>query len=169
MLKLVPFNDAWIDSDRIDLHAIYRRPRFVQDAYGEWSRELDDNGLPTWDLTTALPVKQHNKWMQKGFQYVTLANRDSLLMAARTGTLLGGTARDYDQHQTGGPWNWRKFHEGQQHTNTEELDRLRADVEEFGADTVEKLRRRTHPDFVLPPSLRKPAVKKAEKSDTVKA
>lgn len=154
-LRLVPFNPTWISHERIDIKAIYRRPRFVSDDYGEMHREYDANGLPTWDLTGPLPVKQHTKWTQKGFEYVTLANRDSLAVAYRMGTLPSGTTfRDFDQHQTGGPWNYRKYIEGQADTQTTDLDDLRRDVEAFGAEAVETLRRRTDPHFRLPEALK---------------
>lgn len=169
MLKLVPFNPAWINNDKIDVHAIYQRPRFKQDEYGEWYREYDENGMPTWDITSPLPVKSHTKWTMKGFRYVTLANRESLIIAARNGTLLGGTVRDYDQHQTGGPWNYRKFRESEQDTNVAELDALRADVARFGAEAVEALRQRTDPDFRLPDALKTPPEKAEKKAKAVPA
>ena len=164
MLKLVPFNSTWITHDKIDIHAIYRRPRFVTDEFGEDQREYDADGLPAWDLTGPLPVKQHNKWMQKGFEYVTLANRESLITAAKHGTLQGGSVREFDQHQTGGPWNYRKYVAGQQSANTAELEQLRADVEKYGADAVEQIHRRRDPHFVLPATLRaEPAKAKTAK------
>ncbi len=167
MLKLVPFNSAWISHDKVDIHAIYRRPRFVKDQYDEDQREYDANGMPTWDLTGPLPIKQHNKWTMKGFEYVTLANRSSLVVAAKTGTLIGGSVRDFDQHQTGGPWNYRKYAEGQQDSNTAEFEQLKSDVMRFGADAVEELRKRQDPGFVLPPALR--ALGKAEPKSEPKA
>jgi hypothetical protein len=152
-LKLIPFNASWINHDKIDVHAIYRRPRFVEDKYGEMQREYVD-GIPTWDLTGPLPVRQHTKWAAKGFEYVTLADRVSLFVAGRYGTLPAGTtAADFDQHQTSGPWNYRKYAEGQElalHTATDEL---RADVEEFGSDAVQSIKRRQDPAFTLPTSL----------------
>jgi hypothetical protein len=152
-LKLVPFNSAWISHDKIDIHAIYRRPRFKEDEFGELEREYDASGLPTWDLTGPLPVKQHNRWMAKGFEYVTLANRESLGLAGMYGTI-DGNWREYDQHQTGGPWNFKKFLVGQEVVTSRELDELRVDVEEYGSDVVERIRRRTDPNFRLPESLR---------------
>src|SRR5690349_20455962 len=162
MLKLVPFNPIWISHDKIDIKGIYRRPRYVQDAYGEWERELDKDGLPTWDITTPLPIKQHVKFQSKGFEYITLADRESLLTAAKFGTVLeedgktsthGDGWKQYDQHQTGGPWSWKKYAEGQAHTTTREAEQIIADVHEFGSETVLKLRRRENPHFVLPPHL----------------
>jgi hypothetical protein len=154
-LKLVPFNGTWINHDKIDLHAIYRRPRFVEDKYGEMQREVSKDGVPTWDLTGPLPVRQHNKWTAKGFEYITLANRESLYMAARTNTLPPGkTIQEYDQHQTGGPWNFRKYIEGEDAMMTLDAAQLKADVEEYGSAAVEMISRRTNPAFVLPENLR---------------
>ncbi len=152
-LKLIPFNAVWIDHDKIDIHAIYRRPVFAEDKYGELERVYQD-GVPLWDLTGPLPVRGHTKWTAKGFEYVTLATRDSLRIAARFGTLPAGTTMaEFDQHTTGGPWNYRRYIEGQEIMATDALAELRADVEEFGADTVTRLRRRTDPAFKLPKEL----------------
>ena len=154
MLKLVPFNAAWISHALMDVKAIYRRPRFVQDEFGEWQREFKD-GAPTWDLTTPLPVRSHNRWLAKGFEYVTLANRGSLNVAAKFGTLPeGATAADYDQSQAGGPWNYKMYVKGLEQATTLEAETLRADVEEFGSDVVLRLRRRENALFELPPELR---------------
>lgn len=159
MLKLVPFNAAWIDHDKLDLHAIYRRPRFVEDMYGERTRELDANGVPTWDLSAPLPVHKHSRWVTKGFQYVTLADRESLVAAARNNTILdqnGQLTRDwrqYDQHATSGPWNYRLYAMGVSSTATREAEELRADVERFGSEAVEAIRQRSEPSFKLPAHL----------------
>ncbi len=152
MLKLVPFNAAWVSSDKIDVHAIYRRPRFTEDKYGDLNREYDKNGIPTWDLTGGLPVRQHTKWESKGFEYVTLSDRASLVMAAKAGTIAGDW-REYDQHQRGGPWNGQKYLDGEEAASTNEAAQLKADVYEFGSKAVEKIRRQHEPTFVLPPHL----------------
>jgi len=160
MLKLVPFNQAWITHDKIDVHAIYRRPRYTKDDYGEDQREVHaETGEPTWDITSPLPVKQHSKWLAKGFEYVTVADRDSLRRAALHRTVLDehGEACDwrvYDQHQTGGPWNLRRYMEGLSSTTTLANDQLRADVEKYGPETVENIRRRYEPGFRVPDHLR---------------
>lgn len=141
-LKLVPFNDSWIQHDKLDLHAIYRRPRFTTDEYGDPVRVLE-NGLPAWDLTGPQPVKQHNKLRAKGFEYVTLADAQSLSDAYKKGTLLpvGATPRDYAQDsQTGGPWNYRKYAEGRASEMSDAITQLRADVAKFGSAAVEELR-----------------------------
>lgn len=154
-LKLVPFNPTWVQHDKIDVHAIYRRPRYVEDKFGEMQREHDRDGLPTWDLTGPLPVRQHTRWAAKGFQYVTLANRESLFIAAKYNTLPEGTnAREFDQHQTGGPWSYRRYLEGQEVALQAEAEQLRDDVAEFGSVAVETIRRRFDPGFVMPEHLK---------------
>jgi hypothetical protein len=158
MLKLVPFNPVWINHDKIDVHAIYRRPRFKEDAYGELQRDVDANGEPTWDLTGGLPVRAHTKWTSKGFEYVTLSNRESLRMAGRSGTIPstpdGEDWRQYDQHQTGGPWNWKKYHEGHIAADAHDAKQLLEDVYMFGSQAVQALRSRSNPDFALPEKYR---------------
>jgi hypothetical protein len=151
-LKLVPFNSAWINHDKVDLHAIYRRPRFKEDEFGEKYREFVD-GHPVWDLTSPLPIKQHNKWLSKGFEYVTLSDFDSLATAARMGTIEGDW-KVYNQHQTGGPWNYKRYLAGQTIVATRASDELEQDVNEFGSEVVERIRRRSDPGFELPEKLR---------------
>ena len=152
-LKLVPFNSAWINNDKIDVHAIYRRPRFVEDKYGDLKRQYDANGVPTWDLTGGLPVRSDTRWRAKGFEYVTLADRASLVSAARAGTIEGDW-RQYDQHQRGGPWNGQRYLDGQEEASTNEARKLREDVHKYGSEAVEEIRRQREPDFVLPNHLR---------------
>lgn len=164
MLKLVPFNNAWINHDKIDVHAIYRRPHRTEDEYGEFIQTLSKDGVAEWDLTGPLPVRQHNRWVVKGYEYVTLAGRQDLLTAAQYGTLTvvdkeTGTIvptadwKQYDQHASGGPWNYRLYKTGQERATTIEADLLRQDVYKFGSDAVETLRKRDNPQFRLPPEL----------------
>ncbi len=159
MLKLVPFNPVWIDNSRIDIHGIYRRPRFVEDEYGERHLALVD-GVPLWDLTSPLPIRLHNKWTAKGFEYVTLANRESLRTASMTGTL-HGSEREYDQHQTGGPWNYRKYLDNLKQSTAEaealakqHHEKLKADVEKYGWEVVEEIRKQIEPGFTVPESMK---------------
>ena len=163
MLKLVPFNDTWITHDKIDVHAIYRRPSLVEDRYGDLVQRRGPDGRPLWDITTPLPVKQHNKWRAKGYEYVTLARRDDLLTAAQKGTLAGGSIAEYAQDpRTGGPWNIHKYMDGEAVAATDDLAQLRADVAEFGAVAVEKIRRSVDPGFVMPDDLKPHAEAVAE-------
>lgn len=158
MLKLVPFNNAWVDHAKLDLHAIYRRPRWTKDDFDQDVQERGPDGLPVWDLTAPLPVKQHNKWLAKGFEYVTLADRDSLIEAYKKGTLVGPNGmtvspREYDQHQTGGPWNAKMYMAGQSKQDNQALLQLRENVQRFGSEAYEAIRREVDPTFTLPTEL----------------
>lgn len=155
-LKLVPFNPAWIDHGKLDLKAIYRRPRWVKDEFDQDVRETGPDGLPLYDLTGALPVKNHNKWTAKGFEYVTLADRDSLIAAHQNRALIlpeGMTVRDYDQHQTGGPWNYKMYAADQSQSDNAALLQLRENVQRFGSEAYQAIRRETDPTFTLPKAL----------------
>jgi len=153
-LRLVPFNQMWVTHHKLDLKGIYRRPRFTANDMDEIVQVFED-GVPQWDIVGPLPIKQHNKFLAKGFEFITLADRTSLNTAAKFGTLPAGTsARDFDQHQTGGPWYYKLYAQGQVTMDTAAAQQLRADVERFGADAVEELRRRDNPNFRLPPDLR---------------
>lgn len=150
MLRLVPFNHAWITNDKIDLKAIYRRPRYTEDAYGEMVRETTADGLPAWDLTGGLPVKSHNKHVAKGFEYVTLADRDSLHIAATHKTIDGDWRQYVQDPRTGGPWHYRKYVEGQTVADAEATQRLAEMVAKYGPDLVQDMKRETEPGYVLP-------------------
>lgn len=157
MLKLVPFNNVWVDHNKLDLKAIYRRPRWTKDEFDQDVQERGPDGLPLWDLTGPLPVKQHNKWLAKGFEYVTLADRDSLIEAHRKGTLVLGpgitSVREYDQHQTGGPWNYKMYAAGQSRHDNAALLQLRENVQRWGSEAYQAIRRETDPTFTLPKEL----------------
>ena len=154
-LKLVPFNDAWIDHGKLDLKAIYRRPRWTKDEFDQDVQETGPDGLPLWDLTGPLPLKQHNKWRQKGFEYITLADRDSLIEAYKKNTLLphGISPREYDQHQTGGPWNYKMCAAGQSTADNATLLQLRESVQKYGSEVYTAIRREVDPKFTLPKGL----------------
>jgi hypothetical protein len=162
MLKLVPFNANWEKHDKLDLHAIYRRPARVEDEYGDLIQARGPDGSPLWDLTCPLPIRQHSRWVAKGFEYVTLANAQGpggalrfVHEAYQSGTLSGGGPRDYAQDpRTGGPWNAKKYFDGQRTSQDEGQTALERDVYEFGSNAVEKIRRRTDPGFTLPAHLR---------------
>lgn len=161
MLKLVPFNEAWVSHERLDIHAIYRRPRYREDEYGGLVQERGPDGQPLWDLTAPLPVRQHNRWRAKGFEYVTLANHEGqggaikhVADAHRAGTI-PGRVKDYANcPRTGGPWNLKMYLDGLKATDDEAVEQLKADIAEFGWQTVEKLRRRTDPHFSVPDALK---------------
>lgn len=156
MLKLVPFNDAWVDSAKLDLKAIYRRPRWEMNDFDEWVQSADADGAPIWDLTTPLRIMYHNKHRAKGFEYVTLASREDLVKAAQAHTIAGNW-REYDQHQSGGPWNAKMYLASAKTADTAALQALREDVLQYGWETVEALRRRSDPKFRVPEVL-KPSV-----------
>lgn len=150
MLRLVPFSHAWITHDKLDLKAVYRRPRWVEDHYGEMHREMTPDGLPAWDITGGLPVKHHNKHVAKGFEYVTLADRDSLLAAAAAKTIEGDWRVYIQDPRTGGPWHYRKYVEGQVVADTAATQKLAELVAKYGPEMVQDLRRETEPGYVLP-------------------
>jgi hypothetical protein len=164
MLKLVPFNPNWIKHDKVDLHAIYLRPARAEDRYGDLVQRKSAGGELLWDTTTPLPVKQHHLWETKGYRYLTLARREDLIIAAKYGTLQGGTVSDYAQDpRTGGPWNLTKYQDGQAQTASDGLEQLRADVTRFGSEAVQAIRASMDPSFMLPPDLQGiPAAARAE-------
>ena len=150
-MRLVPFNDVWVSHPKLDLHAIYKRPRFAQGEYGESVRERTADNVPTWDITAPLPVRQHQRWLAKGFEYVTLATRTDLARAAQVGTVDGAPAAFLARN--GHPWSWPDYVRQARAEQDGTLEELRRDVAKFGALAVETIRRRNDPNFRLPPDL----------------
>jgi hypothetical protein len=153
MLKLVPFKSAWVEKSKLDLKAIYRRPKWVMNEFDEWVQAVDADGTTIWDLTTPLRVLDHNKHLAKGFEYVTLASREDLYKAGQQG-LIDGNWREYDQHQSGGPWNAKMYLASAKTTDTAVTQQLREDIAKFGWETVEELGRRRDPKFRVPDVLK---------------
>lgn len=166
-LKLVPFNPSWVQHDKLDIKAIYKRPRFRTNEFDEVEPELDEKtGQPLYDLTGALSVRHHNKHASKGFVYVTLADRSSLVAAGEAGTIPNW--REYDQHQQGGPWNYKLYLAGQEEAQDLAAAALEDQVKRFGSEAVLAIRREVDPKFQLPAKLRnikppKPGKEKDEK------
>src|SRR5919106_1444688 len=104
--KCVPFDSVWsIPGTKFDLKGIYRRPRRVVGAYDEITVATSAEGLPLWDLTGPFPIRRHSDWVAKGFEYVTLADLESLEKAAPSLRAKGLNVREYIQHPQLGPWN----------------------------------------------------------------
>ncbi len=120
--------------------------------------ELDDThrlseshtSITSFNVPRQVSVREPN-----GPSLVAAAGQNALLCYGEDNALAVTMEwKQYDQHQMGGPWNYKKYVAGQTSVITKEADILRADVEEFGSETVEKLRRRQDPTFKLPPSLK---------------
>jgi hypothetical protein len=98
-------------------------------------------------------VMQHNKHVAKGFEYVTLASREDLMKAGHARTIAGNW-HEYDQHQTGGPWNAKMYLSSAKTADTAATQALREDILQYGWETVEALRRRSDPSFRVPDVLK---------------
>jgi hypothetical protein len=148
-MKTVPFNPAWLDSG-LDLYAVYRRPRTQAITKAPLS---DDQGRPLWDYST-LPLKRHNDWSKKGYQYVTLARVQDLVTAKipLAPDLLA-------QYKPAGDLEERTFlvQAYLKHAavaDVDEFDKLAELVQRLGSDAVEEVMRHGNPAFVLPERLR---------------
>lgn len=154
VFKAVPFDEAWIASDKIDVHAIYRRP--ILDDLGE--QAVDKNGVPQWDLTGGLPVRRHYDWRRKGFEYVTLADGESLAKVAPLLRKQGLNASDFIMLRNrvvgATPWNPALYLASQQSVDRAQFDQLRTLVERLGSDVVLEVQRASNPGFQLPAHLR---------------
>lgn len=155
VFKAVPFDENWISHDKIDVHAIYRRP--ILDDLGE---QVYVEGIPQWDYTTGLPVRRHYDWVKKGFQYVTLADPKSLankhvLQGLRT---KGLNPADYImlRNRTIGqsPWNPQLYLSSIDQIERDSFESLRVLVERLGSEAVRDVKRSDDPTFDLPPHLR---------------
>lgn len=155
VFKAVPFNDAWINHEKIDIHAIYRRP--ILDDMGE--QKIVD-GVPQWDLTGGLPVRRHLDWRKKGFEYVTLADAKSLSNKLVIKGLIdaGYNPKDFIMLQNrmvgATPWNPALYLACQQQIDRGQMDKLRELVEKLGSEAVTEIKRLDNPAFELPAYLR---------------
>ena len=163
MLKLVPWDDRWV-TPVTDMKAVYLRPHRKENERGELEQTRDINGEPEWDVITAA-LKHHQKLASKGYKYLTLADRESLQTAAKRG-MLAGLYREYDQHVTGGPWDWFMYRDSLKHIHDAKVQELQKDVDEFGWQAVEKIRQRTDPTFRVPDSM-KPQAKAVDEAERV--
>lgn len=166
-LRLVPWEPTWLDHTSLDLHAIYRRPRRNRQT---WQIERDEYGFIAWDLTSGLPIRQHAKFVQKGFQYVTLATAEDVIQASDPSILdrgavpLGGTNRPADEsadvylRQPGvrGPWDATAYLADLEDTRQERVLRIVANIEKYGPDGAEAFERQTDQGYQLPPRFRQP-------------
>ena len=152
----VPFDPRWIAHDKVDVHAIYRRP--ILDDVGEQS--LDAYGVPMWDLTGGLPVRRHHDWIRKGFEYVTLADVESLRNKIVVQGLVEQGLKPGDfimlRNRISGasPWNPQLYLASQSTRDRAQADGLTSLVELRGSDAVRDVMRLTNPTFELPVHLR---------------
>lgn len=134
-----------------DLKAIYRRIRRTVGAFDEEIVVTGDDGMPLWDLTTPLPVARHNDWMKKGFEYVTLADRDSLdkvapFLAIQDPPL---NVRDYVCHPHFGAWNPKLYAAVAAEGDRAAIGELFRLLDQYGVQTVEAIRGTRLPPAVL--------------------
>lgn len=150
VFKAIPFNAAWITHDKIDIRAIYRRP--VRDARG---RQVVKDGIPQWDLTGGLPVRRHQDWIRKGYEYVTLASgADVTREVADDLRAKGYNPRDFimDEFEMS-PWNPELYLATAGVVEQQAADALTEMVERFGSDAVLAIKRSENPLFTLPEHL----------------
>jgi hypothetical protein len=154
--KAVPFDDRWINHDKIDVHAIYRRP--VLDEVGE--QRLDAHGVPQWDYTGGIPVRRHLDWTRKGFEYVTLADLESLHKKLVVQFLAEQGLKPAEfvmlrNRKHASPWNPQLYLASQAQRDRAHADDLRSLVERLGSEAVREVLRATKdPNFELPVHLR---------------
>lgn len=154
VFKCVPLNPSWtIAGTKLDLKAIYRRPRRRVGEYDEIIQERGEDGLPLYDLTGPLPLRRHSDWAAKGYEYVTLADRDSLTKVAGSLRADGHNPAEFDQHPVLGPWNPKLYLATADKIDRAKVSKLRALVEKLGSEAVLDVRRATDPTFNLPPEL----------------
>ncbi len=141
--QTVPFSEAWITSEKIDAKAIYRRPHRHAITL-EILR--DENGAMRWDFS-ALPVRRHNDWLAKGFEYVTIADAESLGMVAGSLRAQGLDPRSFiADPRTNSPWHPDKYAAILKQDVADEYEKLRAFVEKHGAEAAEDFLGRPVPE-----------------------
>ena len=142
MFKCVPLNPAWTSETKLDLHGIYDR----------------GNG----DLCT-LPLRRHHQWAAKGFTYVTLADAESLEVAAKRGLVDWQSyvvGRDGDGRPT--CWNAAAYLAERNATKRGEEAELKALIEQYGVEQVEAIKGVKIPDHLRPTPTPEPAKRTAK-------
>lgn len=152
MFACVPFNPDWVQNDKADLKAIYRRPRM--DARTNTVLR-DEAGTPLWDLTGPLPVRRHLDWQKKGFEYVTLADLASLGSAAGWLQSQGLDPKSFiiGMGPRRSPWSAEAYAASQATDTADVLKDLRELVKDFGIEAVTKIKRQTDPGWQPPAGL----------------
>ncbi len=174
-LTLIPWEPTWLDHQTLDLHAIYRRPQRLRDPIRDtWDIQRDDEGFILWDYVGPMSIRNHNRFRQKGMEYVTLGRAEDVLQAAspsigeKGATPLGRGNRDpretaemYIRQESGvmGPWNAAAYFEDVAEERAARIKRIRENVIENGPEMAELFERQTDPGYRLPEKYR--AVAKA--------
>lgn len=155
MLRMA-FNPAWITSDKLDVKALYRRPAYD----GRGQRRLDAEGRPEWDITSALPVRRHNDWAAKGFEFLALATWEDVLACRASLEAAGVRVQELmDSYSAQGEPNRRGFLVAAYLAElakdaTQAYGRLAELVKEHGSDAVLAIMQAQHPGYQLPEALR---------------
>lgn len=162
-LTCVPLLPEMTGSTAEDCHAIYRRRK--ETNFGV--PILDADGREQWDLTGPLPLRRHEDYVHKGFEYVTLADEVSLQKAGKALARAGYDWRAFANQdpRTRSPFNQALYLEDARSNQARDLDELRADIAAYGVEAVVALRRRSHPGFVLPAALRPQGASPPETTD----
>lgn len=150
VFKAVPFNPKWIDHEKIDIHAIYRRP--VLDHRG---RQKFVDGIAQWDYTGGLPVRRHHDYAKKGFEYVTLASGADMTKEVVAALRADGhNPRDFIMDDINmSPWDPELYLATIGQVEAEKADALTTMVEQFGSDAVLMIKRSDNPRYTLPEHL----------------
>jgi hypothetical protein len=159
IFKCVPLDPLWtITGSKLDLKAIYRRPRRSVGEYDEIIQERGPDGLPLYDITSPLPLRRHSDWQTKGFEYVTVVSTlqqgdESFKYVADSLRKQGLNPADYLQHPVFGTWNPKLYLATAEQADRSKFSELTKMVEQFGSAAVTEIRKQNDPTFTLPPAL----------------
>lgn len=153
--KPVPFLGVFYSDQKLDLKAIYKRPR--RDGHYNYVRGA--NGRIQWDETGPLPLRRHADWTAKGFEYITLADAESLRAASRALLENGYQPREFVcDPRTDSPWNHEAYQRYVGQDDSAELAELRHQIDQFGLEAVVAIRKAADPSFALPLELREDGI-----------
>lgn len=160
-LKCVPLLKGMFGAENsLDLKAVYRRRK--QTNWGE--PILDEQGREQWDLCPGLPLRRHMDYLGRGYQYITLADEQSLIDAKH---VLAANNLDWREFANQEPRSRSPFNpdlyvaEAKASVDKTESE-LQAMVDQYGYDAVLAIKRQADPGFQMPASVKKPKAKKAE-------
>ena len=151
-LKCVPLVAGMSGSDnKLDLRAVYRRKKC-----DNWGKPiLDAEGREQWDVTGPLPLRRHGDYVRKGFEYITLADEQSLLDAAQPLSAAGIDWRQFanQERRTRSPFNPVLYADDTRSNRERELETLRDLIARIGPDAVLAVKRTEHAGWNFPPEI----------------
>jgi len=149
--KPIPFLEEFASNEKLDLKGIYLRPQ-----RDEWYRiQKNPDGSVIRNVTGPLPLRRHYQDHQrKGFEFLTLADAQSLQQAAGILRTHGLDAAEYVcDPRTGSPWLYEAYAASALDSTAQDVEELRGLIRRYGRAAVLEIKRMSDPTYKLPMDL----------------